>query len=90
MADSKSVQSVAAGSSDVKERTKKAQATKAINAKKLEKLTLAGRYAYGELAGVRKQLDSIIEHILNGGTPTGELLAAVKVFEGEIGRCLLS
>jgi hypothetical protein len=74
----------------VADRTKKATATRAITQTKLGKLSPQGRYAHGKIMAARRALEDLADHVIDGGSVSGELLSAVAEVEGQIGQCMFA
>lgn len=72
----------------VAERTKKAQASRAITQAKVEKLSDASRHALRKITACKASLTVLADHVTNGGMVSGDLLDTVSEVEGKVGRCL--
>lgn len=76
------------GNKSVEDRTKKAQASRAITQAKLDKLSMRDKYAYGKIHSCRRALDALSAQVVDGGECSGDLLSAIASLEGHIGQCM--
>lgn len=72
------------------DRKVKSAATRAITSAKRAKLSGENDYAYSKLSSLKAACDRLQQVILDGGTASGELLAACANVEAEIGKAIFA
>jgi len=74
----------------VADRTKKAAITRSLTAAKVAQLPAEMKYAYKQVTACRNSLDSLADVIVNGGSASGELLAAIAAVQQRVGECMFA
>lgn len=90
MANEKSNAGASNSVGSIADRTKKAQATRAITQAKLEKLTGNALYAHKKVMACRRSLEALADHIADGGAISPQLLSAIAEVESQAGQCLFA
>lgn len=72
----------------VADRTKKAQASRAITQSKVEKLDPQTQYALKQLRAAKSSLDAFIDAVVDGKPVSGIVLSNCALLQAEIGQCM--